>query len=145
MRALWTETEAEYHGELANLERSWSWPKPAQPSIPVLLGAAGRERAHGGDRRSGPTDGCPAGHPAGSATGSRSCGGDGARPVAPTSGPIIWFIQDAVDAEKLRTTGSNASPRSVSTRWSSRSTPSNANEILPVLDRYEKVIAANAG
>ena len=45
MRTLWTETEAEYHGEHANLERSWSWPKPAQPSIPVLLGAAGRERA----------------------------------------------------------------------------------------------------
>ena len=45
MRALWTETEAEYHGEFANLERSWSWPKPAQPSIPVLLGAAGHERA----------------------------------------------------------------------------------------------------
>src|SRR6516165_8558357 len=32
MRALWTQTEAEYHGEHANLERSWAWPKPAQPS-----------------------------------------------------------------------------------------------------------------
>ena len=44
MRTLWTDNEAEYHGVHANLERSWSWPKPAQTSIPVLLGAAGRAR-----------------------------------------------------------------------------------------------------
>jgi probable F420-dependent oxidoreductase len=39
MRSLWYEQEAEYHGQHANLERSWSWPKPKAP-IPVLLGAA---------------------------------------------------------------------------------------------------------
>ena len=39
----------------------------------------------------------------GSPTGSRSCGGGGARPGRADSGPIIWFIQDAVDGEKLRT------------------------------------------
>ena len=39
MRALWTRDEAEFHGEYANLELSWSWPKPIQtPSVPVLLG-----------------------------------------------------------------------------------------------------------
>jgi probable F420-dependent oxidoreductase len=40
MRELWTKTEAEYHGTFARLQPSWSWPKPAQPSIPVLMGAA---------------------------------------------------------------------------------------------------------
>ena len=39
MRALWRDTEAEFHGEHANLSPSWAWPKPAQrPSVPVLLG-----------------------------------------------------------------------------------------------------------
>jgi len=39
MRALWHDTEAEFHGEHANLSPSWAWPKPVQqPSVPVLLG-----------------------------------------------------------------------------------------------------------
>ena len=39
MRALWRDTEAEFHGDHANLSPSWAWPKPAQrPSVPVLLG-----------------------------------------------------------------------------------------------------------
>jgi probable F420-dependent oxidoreductase len=43
MRELWTKTEAEYHGTFASLQPSWSWPKPAQQRIPVLLGAAAAE------------------------------------------------------------------------------------------------------
>jgi probable F420-dependent oxidoreductase len=39
MRALWQETEAEFHGDHANLSPSWAWPKPVkQQSVPVLLG-----------------------------------------------------------------------------------------------------------
>jgi probable F420-dependent oxidoreductase len=39
MRALWQDTEAEFHGDHANLSPSWAWPKPTrQPSVPVLLG-----------------------------------------------------------------------------------------------------------
>jgi probable F420-dependent oxidoreductase len=39
MRALWQDTEAEFHGNHANLSPSWAWPKPVQrPSVPVLLG-----------------------------------------------------------------------------------------------------------
>jgi probable F420-dependent oxidoreductase len=39
MRALWQETEAEFHGDHASLSPSWAWPKPVQqPSVPVLLG-----------------------------------------------------------------------------------------------------------
>jgi probable F420-dependent oxidoreductase len=36
MRALWRDSEAEFHGAHANLSPSWAWPKPA--SVPVLLG-----------------------------------------------------------------------------------------------------------
>lgn len=41
MRALWTEDEASYDGDLVHIESSWAWPKPAQrPHPPVVLGGA---------------------------------------------------------------------------------------------------------
>jgi probable F420-dependent oxidoreductase len=44
MRRLWTDEEAEYAGEFVNFGPSWAWPKPVQPHIPVLVGAAGTEK-----------------------------------------------------------------------------------------------------
>jgi probable F420-dependent oxidoreductase len=42
MKAIWTQDEAEYHGELVNFGPMWCWPKPAQkPHPPVLLGGSG--------------------------------------------------------------------------------------------------------
>jgi probable F420-dependent oxidoreductase len=42
MKAIWSEDEASYHGELVNFERIWSWPKPVQrPHPPVLVGGDG--------------------------------------------------------------------------------------------------------
>jgi probable F420-dependent oxidoreductase len=39
MKALWTEEEAAYHGDMVNFDAVWSWPKPAQkPHPPILLG-----------------------------------------------------------------------------------------------------------
>ncbi len=41
MKALWTEDEASYQGELLSLEPSWAWPKPVQkPHPPIIMGAA---------------------------------------------------------------------------------------------------------
>ncbi len=38
-RQLWTEEEAEYHGEFIDFERCWSYPKPVTPGgPPVLMG-----------------------------------------------------------------------------------------------------------
>jgi len=49
MKAIWKDEEAEYHGELVNFDKIWSYPKPAQkPHPPVLIGgssAAARKRA----------------------------------------------------------------------------------------------------
>lgn len=40
MKALWTQDEATYEGDMVSLQPSWAWPKPAQtPHPPVLLGA----------------------------------------------------------------------------------------------------------
>jgi probable F420-dependent oxidoreductase len=44
MRALWTEEKAAYEGQFKRLPPSWSWPKPAPPGPPVLLGGRGGER-----------------------------------------------------------------------------------------------------
>jgi probable F420-dependent oxidoreductase len=42
MKAIWTQDEASYHGELVSFDRIWSWPKPAQrPHPPVLVGGNG--------------------------------------------------------------------------------------------------------
>jgi probable F420-dependent oxidoreductase len=42
MKAIWTQDEAEYHGELVDFDPIWAWPKPLQqPHPPILLGGAG--------------------------------------------------------------------------------------------------------
>lgn len=39
MKAMWTEENAEFHGEFVDFDPIWSWPKPAQqPHPPILLG-----------------------------------------------------------------------------------------------------------
>ena len=47
MKALWTDDEAEFHGEHVDFEASWAWPKPKQAGGPpiVLGGAAGPRTA----------------------------------------------------------------------------------------------------
>ncbi len=43
MRQIWTEEEAEYHGEFVDFDPMWSYPKPAQPGGPkVLMGASSK-------------------------------------------------------------------------------------------------------
>jgi probable F420-dependent oxidoreductase len=42
MRAIWTEDEAQYHGEFVDFDPIWQWPKPVQkPHPPVLIGGDG--------------------------------------------------------------------------------------------------------
>ncbi len=41
MKAIWTETKPEYHGELVEFGTIMTWPKPVQkPHPPVILGGA---------------------------------------------------------------------------------------------------------
>jgi probable F420-dependent oxidoreductase len=42
MKAIWTQEEASYSGDLVRFDRIWSWPKPAQrPHPPVIVGGHG--------------------------------------------------------------------------------------------------------
>jgi probable F420-dependent oxidoreductase len=40
MRAIWTQDEAEFHGEFVDFDPIWSWPKPVR-TPPVLIGGEG--------------------------------------------------------------------------------------------------------
>lgn len=41
MKAIWTQTKAEYHGEMVNFDPMMAWPKPVQkPHPPILVGGA---------------------------------------------------------------------------------------------------------
>ncbi len=143
MRALWTQTEAEYHGRYADLERSWSWPKPAQGSIPVLLGAAGRELALKAIVQW--ADGWMPG-------GSISWIGDRlaelrrrwAEAGRPESGPVIWVVQEPVDDDRFRTRLDRLAALDVSEVVIAFDAV-DRDEILPVLDRYAKLLTAHVG
>ena len=42
VKAIWTQDEAEYHGEMVDFGPMWCWPKPvSKPHPPVLLGGNG--------------------------------------------------------------------------------------------------------
>ncbi len=42
MKQIWTQDEAEYHGDFVDFDPIWSWPKPAhKPHPPVLIGGDG--------------------------------------------------------------------------------------------------------
>ena len=42
MKEIWTQDEAEYHGEYVDFDPIWSWPKPVQtPHPPILIGGDG--------------------------------------------------------------------------------------------------------
>jgi len=141
MRALWTQTEAEYHGEHVNLERSWAWPKPAQPSVPVLLGVQGGERAFEAIVAWG--DGWLPGGSDGRWLSAklaelRSRWADAGRPGR---GPIVWPMENRVlghdelsaQLDLFRDLAVDQAVLDVPT--------AGRDEILPLLDRYSKVIA----
>ncbi len=42
MKAIWTQDEAEYHGEFVNFDKMWAYPKPVQrPHPPIIMGGDG--------------------------------------------------------------------------------------------------------
>ncbi len=141
MRTLWCDTEAEYHGEHANLARSWSWPKPVQPTVPVLLGAQAGVRAF--DAIVEWADGWIPGGSQGTWLASklgelRSRWVDAGRPE---SGPVVWPMQEVVDDDRLALQFDRFQTLAVDQIVLDIPTAPR-DEILPLLDRYAAVIAS---
>ncbi len=44
VKALWTQEQASFSGEIVSFQPCWSWPKPPESRIPILLGAAGTDQ-----------------------------------------------------------------------------------------------------
>jgi len=44
MREIWTREEAEFHGEIVNFDKIWSYPKPVQPGGPPVLMGSGSKK-----------------------------------------------------------------------------------------------------
>jgi probable F420-dependent oxidoreductase len=139
MRVMWTEAEAEYHGKHANLERSWSWPKPVQSAIPVLLGVQAGERAFQAIIEWG--DGwIPGGGNADWLEAQlhelRNRWTAAGRP----GGPIVWPMQNlVVEDDELRFQLSRFQEMAVDQVLLDIPT-TGRDEILPLLDRYSKVV-----
>ena len=76
--------------------------------------------------------------------GWRSCDGDGTPPDSAASGPTVWVTQDVVDDAKLGARLERLAALAVDQIVVAFDTVAR-DEILPVLDRYEKVISALAG
>ena len=141
MRSLWTETEAEYHGEHANLERSWAWPKPVQPTVPVLLGAQAGERAFEAvvEWADGWIPGGSRGTWLAAKLGElRQRWVDAGRPG---SGPIVWPMQEVVDDDRLALQLDRFQELAVDQVVLDIPTAPR-DEVLPLLDRYADVVSS---
>ncbi len=138
MRALWGQPVAEYQGTFASLRPSWSWPKPAQSSIPVLLGAAAA-----GDRAIedivawadgwmiGGSPEWMAGRNAALTRRWLEAGRDQA-------GPLVYAIQQPADDDLA---GQLARYRELGVAEVLIDIPTApASQILPILDRYRAVL-----
>jgi probable F420-dependent oxidoreductase len=142
MKQIWTRDTAEYHGQIVNFPPMQTWPKPVQqPSPPVIIGGAFRLAARRAIRY-----------------------GDGILPAAPTAGsgspedfmPRFYKMAEEAgrDPASLSVTLGGA-PEDLTilrrnrdlgvTRMTVRLPPAKEEEILPILDRWAKLIAQVKG
>src|SRR4029077_18406355 len=138
MKEIWTKEKPEYHGEMVDFAPMMTWPKPVQkPHPPIIVGGAFRYAA----RR-------------------RIRYGDGIIPQAPSAGSgeaeefLPRFRQMAEEAGRdpgsLSVTlgGAREDPDLLKhyrdfgvARMNVRLPPAKADEILPVLDRWARLIS----
>jgi probable F420-dependent oxidoreductase len=137
MKEIWTKDQPEYHGEIVNFPPMMTWPKPAQkPHPPIIVGGAFRFAARRAIRY-----------------------GDGLLPQAPSAGsgspeefmPRLRQMAEEAgrDPQSMSVTLGGA-PEDLDllkrnrdlgiTRMTVRLPPATTDEILPLLDRWTKLI-----
>jgi probable F420-dependent oxidoreductase len=137
MKEIWTKEQPEYHGTIVKFPPMTTWPKPVQkPQPPIIVGGAFRLAARRAIRD-----------------------GDGLIPFAASTGPgspeefmprLRQMAEDAGrDTQSLSVTlgGAPEDPDLLKrnrdlgiTRMTVRLPPAKADEILPLLDRWAKLI-----
>ena len=137
MKAIWTEDTPEYHGEIIDFPPMQTWPKPVQkPHPPIIVGGAFRYAARRAIRYGNGL--IPQAADAGSGEPEeymprfRRMAEEAGR--APRSLPVTLggAPEDSDLLKRYRDLGI--------ARMSVRLPPAKADDILPVLDRWEKLI-----
>jgi len=137
MREIWTKETPEYHGEIVDFPPMTAWPKPVQkPNPPVIVGGAFRLAARRAIRY-----------------------GDGILPAAPSAGSgspeefmprFRRMAEEAGRDPKSLSVTLGGAPEDLSVLMRNRDLgvscmtvrlpPAKADEILPILDRWAKLI-----
>jgi len=137
MKVIWTKDKAEYHGEVVDFPPMMTWPKPVQkPHPPIIVGGAFRYAARRAIRYG---DGIiPQGSNAGSGEPEeflahfRQMAGEAGRDPKSLSVTLGGAPEDPDRLKRYRDLGV--------TRMNVRLPPAKADEILPALDRWMKLI-----
>ncbi|MPZ98440.1 MAG: TIGR03619 family F420-dependent LLM class oxidoreductase [Dehalococcoidia bacterium] len=139
MKAMWTQHEAEYHGDFVEFGPTWQWPKPVQkPHPPIIVGGNGantlKRVVRYGD----------AWMPIGSRVGEglrarieelQRLATEAGRDPIPVN--IFGASDDPASIEQYASLGVE--------RTVLRLPPAGAARVLPLLDRYARLIDAYAG
>jgi len=137
MKEIWTKDIAEYHGEIVEFPPLQTWPKPVQkPHPPIIVGGAFRVAARRAIRYG---DGIlPAAPTAGSGSSEefmprwRQMAEDASRDPASLSVTLGGAPEDLAVLRRNRDLGL--------TRMTVRLPPAGKDQILPILDRWAKLI-----
>jgi probable F420-dependent oxidoreductase len=134
MKAIWTQSKPEYHGDIVEFPPMMTWPKPVQkPHPPVILGGAfpwaARRAIRYGD---GWYPNAGAGNPEEYLPRFRQMASEGGRDPASLSVTLGGAPEDADKLKRFRDLGADGA---VVTLMSEKS-----DQILPILDRWAGLI-----
>jgi probable F420-dependent oxidoreductase len=138
MKEIWTKDEPEYHGEIVNFPPMNSWPKPVQkPHPPIILGGAFRLAARRALRYGNgivfTASSAGPGSPAEFMPRWRQMAVEAGRDPASLSVTLLGAPEDLTLLKRNRDLGV--------TRMAAWLPPAKDDVILPVLDRWAKLIA----
>jgi probable F420-dependent oxidoreductase len=136
MREIWTKPEAEYHGKIVNFPPMTAWPKPSQNPLPVIVGGAFRLAARRairyGDGILPATPAAGSGSPKEFMPQWRQMAEEAGRDLSSLSVTIGNAPEDLALLRRSRDLGV--------TRMTIRLPPAPADQVLPILDRWAKLI-----
>jgi probable F420-dependent oxidoreductase len=134
MKEIWSKDAAEYHGQIVDFPPMQAWPKPVQkPHPPIILGGAFRLAARRALRYGDGIVGAGFGSPAEFMPRWRQMAEEAGRDPASLSVTLLGAPEDLTILKRNRDQGV--------TRMAAWLPPAKDDVILPILDRWAKLIA----